>query len=224
MTHEEAGRTLAAERYLLDEMSDEQREAFEEHFFGCDVCAEDMRTAAAMLQGARSGFAGKAGSAATVLTMPLERPATRRPAWPRSPALPWAAAAALACVVGYQSLWVVPSLRQEAAPRALAPVTLRPASRGAEAVVARRSPADPISLAVEINEPLQSAEVTYELKTSEGRSVVSGRAAAPQPGAPLLLLLPSWTLGGSMHYILSVHDAAASGRLLGEYRFAVSTQ
>jgi hypothetical protein len=223
VTHEQAGQTLAAERYLLDEMSDEQREAFEEHFFVCHECADDLRAAAAMIQGAKAGFAGTAGTG-KVLTMPVERPTTGRPAWQRSVALPWAAAAALACLVTYQSAWVVPSLRQEASPRALVPVTLRPESRGAEAVVARRSPTEPVSLAVEINEASQSGEVTYELKTPEGRSVVSGRAAAPQPGTPLLLLLPSWTLSGSMHYILSVHDAAASGRLLGEYRFAVSTQ
>jgi hypothetical protein len=176
-----------------------------------------------MIQGAKAGFAGKAGSG-HVLTMPLERPTLRRTGWHRSPALPWAAAAALACLTTYQSLWVVPSLRQEISPRALAPVTLHPESRGGETVVARRSPTDPISLAVEINDLPQSGEVTYELKTSEGRSVVSGRAAAPQPGTPLLLLMPSWTLSGSMHYILSVHDAAASGRLIGEYRFAVSMQ
>ena len=223
MTHEEAGQTLAAERYLLDEMSRDQRESFEEHFFTCDECAEDLRTAAAMLQGAKEGVAARTGSG-NVLTMPLERPAKRRFGWHRSPALPWAAAAALACVVAYQSAWVVPSLRQDASPRVLVPVTLRPESRGAEAVVSRRSPADPISLAVEINEPPQAGEITYELKTSEGRPVVSGRAATPPPGTPLLLLMPSWTLSGSMHYILSVHDAAASGRLLGEYRFAVSTQ
>jgi hypothetical protein len=77
---------------------------------------------------------------------------------------------------------------------------------------------------VEVNDPPQTGEVTYDLMTPEGRRVASGRAAAPQPGTPLLLLMPSWTLSGSMHYILSVHDAAASGRLLGEYRFAVSSQ
>lgn len=223
MTHEEAGRTLAAERYLLDEMSAGQRDSFEEHFFACDACAEDLRTASAMLQGAKAGFAGTARSG-NVLTMPLERPVSRRSAWQRSLALPWAAAAALACVVTYQSLWVVPSLRQESSPRPLVPITLHPESRGGEAVVARRSPADPVTLAVEINDPPQAGEVTYELTTPEGRHVVSGHAAAPAPGTPLLLLMPSWTLSGSMHYILSVHDAAASGRLLGEYRFAVSTQ
>jgi hypothetical protein len=223
VTHEEAAQTRAAERYLLGEMSGDQRGSFEEHFFACDECAEDLRTAAAMLEGARAGFRAGTGSG-NVLTMPLERPAIRRPGWQRSPALPWAAAAALACVVAYQAVWVVPALRQEAAPRALVPVMLHPESRGAEAVVARRSPGDPVSLAVEINDPPQAGEVTYELTTPEGRHVVSGHAATPQPGTPLLLLMPSWTLSGSMHYILSVHDAATSGHLLGEYRFAVSTQ
>jgi hypothetical protein len=51
---------------------------------------------------------------------------------------------------------------------------------------------------------------------------VSGRAAAPAPGTPLLLLIPSMTLAGSMHYVLSVRDAGSSSRLLGEYRFEVS--
>lgn len=213
---------LAAERYLLDEMSGEQRESFEEHFFTCDACAEDLRAAAAMMQGARAGLAGRAGSG-QVLTMPRDRTASRRPGWYRSPALPWAAAAALAGVVTYQSAWVVPSLRREASPRALVPVTLHPESRGGEATVTRRSTADPVSLAVEINDAPQSG-VIYELTTAEGRRVVSGNAPAPLPGTPLLLLLPSWTLGGNMHYILSVHDAAASGRLLGEYRFAVFTE
>jgi hypothetical protein len=223
VTHEQAGQTLAAERYLLDEMSNEQREAFEEHFFSCDECAGDLRAAAAMIQGAKEGLAGTAESG-RVLTMPAARSPIQRPGWQRSVAIPWAAAASLACVLAYQSGWVVPSLRQEGSPLALVPVTLRPASRGAEALVTRRSPAAPVSLAVEINEAPSAAEITYDLTTTEGRRVVSGRAPAPPPGTPLLLLLPSWTLSGSMHYILSVHDAAASGRLLGEYRFAVSTQ
>ena len=136
---------LAAERYLLDEMSGEQRESFEEHFFTCDACAEDLRAAAAMMQGARAGLAGRAGSG-QVLTMPRDRTASRRPAWYRSPALPWAAAAALAGVVTYQSAWVVPSLRQEASPRALVPVTLHP-ERGGEATVVPAPTADPVSLA-----------------------------------------------------------------------------
>jgi hypothetical protein len=136
-------------------------------------------------------------------------------------ALPWAAAAALALVTGYQSLWVVPSLRQAATPSAVVPVTLRPQSRGAEAVVPAGRQGGPVILAIDVNDP-PAGEVTYDLSTADGRHVVSGRAAAPAPGSPLLLLMPSWTLVGSMHYILSVHDTVGTGRSLGEYRFAVS--
>ena len=60
--------------------------------------------------------------------------------------------------------------------------------------------------------------------TASQRMIVSGRAPAPAPGSPLLLLMPSWTLVGPMHYILSIHDGGGTGRLLGEYRFTVSAQ
>src|SRR4030095_16187946 len=46
-------REHAAERYLLGEMSDADRERYEEHFFSCAECAEDVRTTAAFLDDAR---------------------------------------------------------------------------------------------------------------------------------------------------------------------------
>jgi hypothetical protein len=222
VTHKDAVDTLAAERYLLDEMSDEDRQAFEDHFFSCDVCADDLRTATAMLQGAKAGYAGPS-TAGQVVPMVPRPTAVRNPVWYRSVALPWAVAATLAVVAGYQSFFVVPSLRRET-PLALIPVTLRPQSRGAEAVVPIDRSGRPIILAVEVNELPQSGEVTYDLSSSSGGHIVSGRAAAPAPGSPLLLLMPAWTLVESMHYILSVHDAGPSGRSLGEYRFVVSAQ
>lgn len=219
MTHQEAVETLATERYLLEDMSGVDRDAFEEHFFSCHLCADDLRVAAAMMKGAKAGFAG---TTATSRVVPLISQATRkRILWYRSAALPWAAAAALALVTTYQSFWVVPSLRRDQAPVAIVPVTLHPASRGAEAVVPLGAGTDPISLAIEINEPAGSGEIVYEL-TADGRPIVSGRAAAPAPGAPLLLLIPSPTLAASTHYSLSVRDRGSSNRVLGEYRFAVS--
>jgi predicted anti-sigma-YlaC factor YlaD len=114
VTHQEAVDTLATERYLLDDMAGTDREAFEEHFFSCEACAADLRTASAMLQGAQEGFAGQATS--NVVTMPVKRAAVSAPAWYRSAAPAWAAAAVLALVAGYQSLVVVPSLRQDTGP------------------------------------------------------------------------------------------------------------
>ncbi|MEO8521238.1 MAG: zf-HC2 domain-containing protein [Acidobacteriota bacterium] len=221
MTHQEAVATLAAERYLLDEMPDARREAFEAHFFACEDCADEMRAAAALLEGAKDQRA-LFQTRATALPMADLRQ-SRRVSWSRTPALPWALAATLAGLVTYQSLWVVPSLRRSP-PVALAPVTLRPENRGQETIVPLKKGADAVSLAIEVNDAPAAGEVTYELATADGQRIVSGRAATPPAGTPLLVLMPSWTLTGSMHYILSVHDTASPGRTLGEYRFAVSTQ
>jgi hypothetical protein len=223
MTHQQAVDTLAAERYLLDEMTDADRETFEAHYFDCETCAEGLRAAAAMAQGAKAGFAGT-GAADNVVPMAGRRTAARKTPWYRSTALPWAAAAALALVAGYDSFWVVPSLRQATLPAALAPVTLRPESRGTETQVLVDAKGGPVSLAIEVNDTPQDGEVTYDLSTVDGRHIASGRAAAPAPGVPLLLVMPSWTLVAPMHYILSVHDAIGTGRSLGEYRFVASAR
>ena len=219
MTHQDAVDTLASERYLLGEMSEQERQTFEAHYFECEICADDLRVAAAMLQGAKEGFAGSATRSNVVPIAVGQRQAASAP-WYRSAVLPWAAAATLAVVVGYQSL----GTKESAAPLALSPHTLRPQSRGAEAVVPLDSRGGPTTLAIEVNDASQSGEVAYELNRTDGRRIVSGRAPAPAPGSPLLLLMPSWTLVAPMHYILSVHDTADPGRLLGEYRFSVSAQ
>ena len=216
MTHDDAVDTLAAERYLLNEMSERDRQSFEEHYFSCAECADDLRTTAAMLEGTRSGFA----KAATV--HPIDAARRPRAAWHRSVAVPWAIAATLAIVAGYESLHSMPSPGRAEAPLALAPVTLRPESRGSEAVVRLRRDGGPVSLAVEVNDAPQGGELVYDLTRANGERIVSGHAPSPAPGSPLFLLMPAWTLAAPMHYILSVHDAAGAGRLLGEYRFTAA--
>ena len=42
MKHEDALRTSAVERYLLDQMVEDERAIFEEHYFDCRVCAADI--------------------------------------------------------------------------------------------------------------------------------------------------------------------------------------
>jgi len=53
MDHSEAVQQMAAERYLLDELSPELRDAFEEHMFDCPECAFDLRAEAAFLSEAK---------------------------------------------------------------------------------------------------------------------------------------------------------------------------
>ena len=48
MDHETAIQLEAAERYALGQLSPDERDSFEEHFFLCSVCAADVRELAAL--------------------------------------------------------------------------------------------------------------------------------------------------------------------------------
>ena len=54
MEHSEAISSKAAERYLLGELDDADAEAFEEHFFECAECADDVRDEAVLLETGRA--------------------------------------------------------------------------------------------------------------------------------------------------------------------------
>jgi anti-sigma factor RsiW len=218
MTHTEAVRSSAAERYLLNELSEPERFAFEDHYFDCPECAEEVRMSAVMRDAVRSGLlnTGRVVSMSDAAV----RKAGRAAGWRRSAILPWAAAAALALVAGYQSIQPARGGARQIGAQALAPVTLRAESRGALPVVPVQPDATAITLAIDVNAPA-GAELAYDLRTAEAQTVASGRIAAPSAGAPLLLLIPVWTMSPSEHYILSVRRAA-DGQILDEYRFAVA--
>jgi hypothetical protein len=194
MTHEQAVSTLASERYLLDEMPEPERETFEEHYFSCTACAADVRTGALMRDGTRAGLLDN-----------VSRVVPFRPRrWYQSSVLPWAVAASLAIVAGYQTLVMVPGSGALSEPRALTPITLRPASRGQEPRITIRSDSDAITLAVDTSSSAPAADLSYDLRTAAGARVLSGKAGAPPAGAPLLLLVPARAVKASGGYVLSV--------------------
>ncbi len=213
MTHAEARQSSATERYLLDEMTPEERDAFEAHYFDCAECAEDLRIAARMRDGARAGLLAAAA---------MGDAKRRRRSWIQTAALPWAVAATLALAAGYQTV----RLRQAAgplAPQALAPITLRPSSRGAEAMVTLSAAARAATFALDLPDA-RSSNLAFTLQTvaPDGARdhVASGEIAAPPAGAPVLILVPSSTLTPGQHYVLAIEQAG--GALLEEYRFAVA--
>ena len=58
MDHSEASRLMASERYLLDELSTADRDAFEEHLFACHECALDVRAGSVFLEHGKVDLAG----------------------------------------------------------------------------------------------------------------------------------------------------------------------
>jgi hypothetical protein len=214
MDHRQAVQSMAAERYLLEEMSELERHAFEDHFFSCAECADEVRAGAMLRAGIKEGLTPAAVESKPIAFVPR---ASRT--WKPSVLVPWAAAATLALIVGYQSS----TGRSDALGpgiQSLAPVALRPSSRGAELIIPRSKGA--ATLALDVNTVGITGPLDYELADSRGSRVGSGTADLPTPGAPLLLLIPGSTLEPSGRYTLSVR--AAGGVLVGEYRFAVAAE
>lgn len=223
MTHQQALDTRAAERYLLDEMPELERFQFEEHYFTCEVCADEVRTGALMREGVQAGLLPDAAA---------DTPPVRTLVFPAVPAastgwrqvLPWAVAATLAVSLGYQTLFVVPGAGTGAATtQAVAPVTLRAATRGADVTIARPA-AGTLALALDVVGHAAGTGLAYDLRTADGTSVATGTAAAPIPGTPLLVLVPGTVLHSAGAYTLSVRAAEGSDSTPVDYRFVITNE
>ena len=66
MNHQVAVDSRATERYMLGELDEESRSAFEEHYFSCRACADDVKTAAVFVDNAKAVLSGPVGVARPV--------------------------------------------------------------------------------------------------------------------------------------------------------------
>lgn len=201
MEHEEATRIQAAERYLLGELSEAERDRFENHFFDCPACAEDVR----------AGAIFEANARAVLAEQPRRAPV---PGWLDWLRLRPAFAASLAGLVvvlsgisTYEALVVVPGLRAElaqvAAPQSYPSFFLRSISRGDEQVI--EVPGDSrffglsVDLALEHGFPRFQGEVLSE----SGASRFFVLLPAPRrPIASMNLLIPASSLELGRRYTL----------------------
>jgi hypothetical protein len=120
MDHELAVEQMATERYLLNEMTPELREEFEQHLFECPECMLDLRAAAAFIEEAKLQLPGliaaPAAAPVAVRTPQAAKAVDKKREWFSSwwrPVFAMPAFAALLLVIGYQNLATIPALRTE---------------------------------------------------------------------------------------------------------------
>ncbi len=217
MDHQEAVASQAAERYVLGELSRQECEAFEEHFFECVECARDVRACAAALVNLRALLREQEGGR-------QRSPAARL--WLRALAL--AAGLVLGAFALYWKVVRIPALEREIAalraPQGYTAVFLRPVVRGEEQQIVLPAGRQFLGLAVDL--PPTAAHEAYrcELWEASGRRSATVEASAPaRPGEPLHLLLPRALLR-SGNYTLVLRSAADPGAEIARFEFVIRVE
>lgn len=215
MTHEEAVRTQAVERYLLRELSDSDRDAFEEHYFSCPECAEEVRAGAVFTASARA-----------LLAQEAPRGAAGRFGWLGWRSMLAAAGVLLLALIGYLLLVFIPGLRSELArlrePQAYPAVFLRAVARGEDQVLEIPSGSQFVGLSMDVAPEHAFPSYLCEIVGQSGSPRISASVPAPTtPGAPLNVLVPSSRLRpGHYTLILRGHGEKAAVEI-NRFSFAI---
>ena len=109
MDHAEAVRLNAAESYLSGELPEALRDQFEEHYFDCFECANDLKSLDTFRTASRMVFEEE-----VVRRVPPQRPEAERAGWFGwlRPLVVVPAIAALAAIVAFQNAVTIPALKQ----------------------------------------------------------------------------------------------------------------
>jgi hypothetical protein len=239
MEHTQAIQLKAAERYVLGELPGDLREQYEEHFFSCLECAEEVNLAAAFIENSRAAM----GSEPVLPPVRLPVAAAQRPAasgWIGTflrPSFAVPVFAALLLLVAYQTFLVIPRLKGTAtqsvgslasAPQALASFSLITAdSRGGEPLTVTVAPGQPFSLYFDIPPDGHFSSYVCQLQNASGAPEFSLNISAEQAKNAVQLLIPSSSLGTGKHVLvvrgLGAQDgAASSGTEVARYPFTLA--
>jgi len=226
MNHSEAVDQMAAERYLLDELPPELREAFEEHVFDCQVCSLDLRAGTAFLDEAKIQLpALTARTQESPSAQPTVKTKRQWFSW-LSPAFAVPAMAVLGGVIAYQNVATIPALRSASRQPELVPWTsVHVGTRGAAPAPVVADRVHGVVLLVDLPQQGTYASYSFELLDSDGKPAwKSGSIASAQSeSGTVSLFLPGNDLRAGA-YTLEISGILPSGQTaeLGQRAFDVS--
>jgi hypothetical protein len=224
MDHDQITQHLTVERYLLDELTPEVRDEFEEHFFDCPECATDLRATAAFMDAAKREFK----------IHPVPKPGGESKgksffasAWPS--ALVWSALAASLLVIAYQNMIVFPHFRTEIselrAPEILPAISLVGGnSRGGQIPAGTVGHTQPFLLQLDI--PTQDRFSSYSclLYAPSGSLVWRTEVSAQSARDTVSIRVPSLGTQAGKYTLAVKGNLAGSSVDLARYPFALDTQ
>lgn len=213
MDHETATENKAPERYVLGELAGAERDAFEEHFAGCEPCMSEVLSISAFAANARAVFRERAAEGRSEAIRP------RRRFWSFGwqVAIPAFAAAALAAFAIYQNSVTIPGLR---APQAVMPaVVLDGVTRSS----LPQAPAGaPLRFQMAVPPGVAASRVWAELTSTSGGLLSAGWVNLPRTGDVLDVYFPIKLSPG--RYTIVIRTEQTGGAELSSNRFEVAAQ
>jgi Putative zinc-finger len=176
----------APERYLLGQMSEADRERYEQHFFACPRCAEEVKATARFMDTCRD-----------LLAAPQPKVLPWRRAWfPRtSTAIVSGALAATLALAVYQNVFTIPALRQSATPGALTAFSFVAFnSRGAadRTIVAPRD--QPFLIYFDIPPGQHAGGYDCRILAEDGRATVTAEVSEEKAQETVPFMIPAGEL------------------------------
>jgi hypothetical protein len=181
MDHNEATQQMAAERYLLGELSPEIRDAFEEHAFDCPECAMDLRAGATFIGAAKVELPKIAETTASVSKADPIRSAKKRMDWHGwlRPAFAVPVFAAFLALIVYQNLETIPSLRRAAGEPSILPSTaFHAGTRGAAHTPVEADRTKGAALSIELPQSSDYASFVFNWYDPQGKLLWTQTIAA----------------------------------------------
>jgi len=186
-----------------------ERDAFEEHFFSCKACGEDVHVTSMFIQNAKAVFAEEDPN----------QWHSREAGWRRwfrlEVAIPAFAALALAAVIAYQNEVVIPGLM---APKSMvSAVILDGATRSSGPALAAGKP---LRFQISVDRP-GSGSVLVEIEDSAGKVVRTGAVDELGPGGILDVYFPGALTPGNYTLVVKGVGGGAAGQELTHSQFQV---
>jgi len=215
MNHNEAIKEMAAERYLLDELTPMLRDAFEEHAFDCPQCSLDLRAGATFINIAKVELPELIAASPKPSQQVGSRPSKKNFDWQSwlRPAFAVPALAALLALVAYQNLATIPSLREAANGPSVVPSTaIHAGTRGNAHTQVDADRIHGVILSIALPQDSGYASYAFDLYDPEGkrlwtRNFTASQAGSAGDGAVSLVIPGAGLVQGSFTLAISGADA-----------------
>ena len=221
MDHTAVVREKTTERYLLNELAPDLRDEFEEHYFDCPDCAQDVSAGSLFVEHSKLVLAESPEAVpARVAARPVRGGIF---VWLR-PAFAAPALALLLAVVGYQNLVTYPRLQSELnRPRVLPAVFVNTGAYGAEETAVPEG--NGLLLSLRISPDGVYARYTAELYNPAGKPEGSF-TITPAPGQDQWSVTVPAVHREAGTYTLALHGITSSGETkdLGSTSFQLQIQ